>query len=136
MTDSDFLTLDQAMLAGDLEIQSNQAWNHFSTWISHARANAKRRKLSFALTPDILTALAAKQNFKCAVSGINFEFKEAVGRDYCRYPFAVSVDRIDGKTGYEPDNVRLVCLIVNLARNNFGDEALVLMARAISKWHS
>ena len=121
------LQLDESAV----EMQENQARNYFSSWVSHARGNAKKRRLAFEVTPKFLASLAVEQKFKCAVSGIDFEFKSAVMREYRRYPFAVSVDRIDSDLGYRPGNVRLVCLIVNLARSDFGDEALVKMARAI-----
>jgi hypothetical protein len=32
-------------------------------------------------------------------------------------PYAPNLDRIDPRHGYEPDNVRVVCAIVNFAMN-------------------
>lgn len=88
---------------------------------------SRRTTRVYAISAEFMIALAEKQNFRYAVTGIEFERPVRGGRA----PFAPSIDRIDNSRGYEPDNVRLVCLIVNLARSNFPDDALVKMARAI-----
>lgn len=46
-----------------------------------------------------------------------------------RSPFQPSLDRIDGRRGYTKDNVRVVWLIENYARNNFSDEQLIEFCR-------
>lgn len=123
-----FLTLDQADRSVSRE---SVAELFFREWAWHARGRAKKRGLSFTVTSDLLTDMIVRQDFKCAVSGIDVEFKTAFRRDYRRHPFVASVDRMDNDRGYEPDNVRIVCLIVNVARSDFGDQALIKMARAI-----
>jgi hypothetical protein len=64
---------------------------------------------------DLMTAWERCEG-RCAVSG--FEFSEAhVGGGRARRPYAPSLDRIDPRRGYEPDNVRLVCGVANFAMN-------------------
>jgi hypothetical protein len=96
------------------------------TALRQARDRAAQRNWAFDLDEEFLVNLAATQNRRCAVSGIEFSHG-ARGR----HPFVISLDRIDAKKGYTKDNVRLVCFIVNIALSDFGDDALITMARAI-----
>ena len=56
---------------------------------------------------------------RCAVSGLEFS-EVQVGGGRARRPYAPSLDRIDTRRGYEPDNVRLVCAVANFAMNAWG----------------
>ncbi len=47
-------------------------------------------------------------------------------------PFAPSLDRIDSSKGYEEGNVRIVCLMVNLAMNTWGHGPLEKVALALA----
>lgn len=141
--DDALLTLDQAaaLVPGadantlkrrkshDLDLlvpDSEWIWYFFSAQVRHGRQRSAERGLSYALSVEFLSSLAERQDYRCAVSKIKF-----VSPNRRREPFSPSIDRIDNRFGYEPDNVRLVCLIVNLARNDFGDEAVLKMARAV-----
>lgn len=118
------------MTSHDLDLlvpDSEWIWYFFSAQVRHGRQRSAERGLSHTLSVEFLSSLAEQQNYRCAVSEIKF-----VSPRGPRDPFSPSIDRIDNSRGYEPDNVRLVCLIVNLARNNFGDEALLEMARAVA----
>lgn len=68
----------------------------------------------------------------CETTGILFELIE---RNKKWSPFSPSVDRIDCTKGYTKDNSRVVCLIFNLSRNQFTDEDVLKMARAMVKKH-
>lgn len=66
------------------------------------------------------------RSFCCAIYGKRFY-----------RPFAPSLDRIDNDKGYTIDNIRLVCTVVNLALNRFGDSVFDAMCEAyISKKQS
>jgi hypothetical protein len=66
------------------------------------------------ITEDEVCALWDKQEGRCAISGMQMlhRFND---------PCTVSMDRIDSKIGYTPENTQLVCRWVNLAKNNFSD---------------
>lgn len=102
----------------------------------NARKNAKSRNLECTLTLDDIKNLAEKSQGRCSLTGIKFEFgasKELFGTLVRRKRvWAPSLDRLDGFKGYTPDNVRLVCMAVNIARQEFGDAVLLKMARALS----
>jgi hypothetical protein len=72
--------------------------------------------------------MANRASGKCELSGIEWDHKTVVGN---KRPFAPSIDRIDCSAGYTFENCRLVCIAVNIALSNFGDETLIRIARGI-----
>lgn len=71
------------------------------------------------LTPHDIDKLFVDQGWCCAVSGMRFEPPRGQ-----RQPFGPSIDRIAAGGRYEIGNVRIVCNIVNMAMNRWGEEAL------------
>lgn len=47
----------------------------------------------------------------------------------------VSVDRIDPLKGYAPDNIQLVCYMVNMMRRELSTNELLDWCSAIVSWH-
>ena len=92
--------------------------------------SATKRSNNVTITPEwVAEQLVAGV---CSVSGLKLYLDGGGFHAGDRHPRSPSLDRIDPKKGYTPDNVRIVCWQVNLARNNYGDEALFEMCRAIS----
>jgi hypothetical protein len=104
--------------------------------MTNAKKNAKARGLEFTLILDDLKAMAETSHGKCALSGLPFEYgnsKELFGTSIRRKKlWSPSLDRIDCDLGYTQSNVRLVCMAVNIARQEFGDEVLFKIAHALS----
>lgn len=90
---------------------------------------SKRRPTENIATVEDLVELYEKQNGLCAVSG--FEMIWRANKGGGKQPNSMSLDRIDGKRGYEIDNLRLVCWQVNLFKNCWTEEQMIEMARAI-----
>lgn len=76
-----------------------------------------------------ILALAAESGGRCAVSGVQFSDRK-IGT---RRPLLPSLDRIDCAKGYAFANCRIVCLVVNYAMSDFGENALRIIARSIVK---
>lgn len=91
-----------------------------------ARKGAEKRGLSFDLTRADFDELVRQAQGRCMVTGIPFDHAPYPGSK--RRPFTPSLDRIDSSKGYAPANVRLVCLIVNFAMNQWGLEPLKTVA--------
>lgn len=98
-----------------------------NTLLRLARSRAKYKKLSFDLDKNYLEKMYLSQNKKCALTKINFAFEKV---ETSKRPFAPSVDRIDSKLGYLKGNIRLVCIVVNISLNEFGDTVFDKMCRA------
>lgn len=83
-------------------------------------AGAKQRGIEFTVTIEQLASMLEAQNNACALTDIAFSnFKPPGARIR---PWAPSIDRIDPKRSYSPDNCRIVCAFVNVALNEFGEE--------------
>lgn len=95
-----------------------------SRLFNRAKTNAKERKHGFTLTREFAVQMLEDQRYCCAVSGVPFSFTSAP-----RDPWQPSIDRIDCTRGYHPDNVRMVCLIANVAMNRWGEGVLRDLAR-------
>jgi hypothetical protein len=89
----------------------------------NARVRARTSNLEFNIDKEFLIELFKLQNNRCALTGLPFKYSDNDKNMCHRRPFAASLDRINCKKGYTKDNVRLVCIIVNFALCEFGDEA-------------
>lgn len=98
--------------------------------LKKALAGARRRSKRCTITLDDLFTLWDRQDGRCAVSGIEFH-DEAYPKALVKRPFAPSLDRINPDKGYTPDNVRLVCVSANFARNQWNDNVLRRLAHGI-----
>lgn len=68
---------------------------------------------------------------KCEVSGIPFSLGRADQR-YARRPWAPSIDQIEAGKGYGLNNARVVCISVNYAMNQWGEDVLYRIATAVA----
>lgn len=69
----------------------------------------------------------AEQRYACAITGISFLTPRP------EKAFRPSLDRISPAQGYVAGNVRVVCMIVNLALSNWGEGPLNRMVDCIAK---
>ena len=86
-----------------------------------AKSRSKEKNLDFDLTFDYLFELNKSQNSCCKLTNLPFDLnppKYKAGHN----PFSPSIDRIDSTKGYTKDNVRLVCIAINIALNQFGED--------------
>lgn len=98
--------------------------------VKRSRERSARRGRTHTVTEEIALQMLWSQRGKCALTGITFTLSPSATSK--RKPFAPSIDRLDPTRGYEPDNVRLVCVIVNLARGDFSDSELLAMANGLT----
>ena len=108
------------------------------SWLSVADRLAgylRSGRYSRAATHDVLgrvdvLRLLLEQDYRCPISGSYFTH-DAFDGDGEQKPYQPSVDRIDPSRGYERDNIRIVCLLVNMAMSNWGEEPLRKIAERI-----
>lgn len=113
--------------------QSGSAGPISREWLIRLQARRKsaadRKRIEFTLDEsDFVAGLYEQQGGRCAVSGIKFNlqsFPDAL----VKFPFSPSIDRKVASHGYTKDNVRLVCVAVNFAVNQWGDEVFLTVAR-------
>lgn len=85
--------------------------------------DALKRGIPFELTPEWAKA---RWTGRCELSDIPFDLTRSVVGFY-----SPSIDKIDAKLGYLPDNCRFVLFSINAFKNNGTDEDVFAAARAI-----
>lgn len=120
-----------AAIDGDCERDLGDLDRLIYVAVRKARERAGAKGLAFDITLEDMRDIAARQDHRCAISGLAFDVgKSLTGR---RRPYAPSIDRIDNAEGYTMENVRLVASIVNLARGDFSDSEFFAMCRAVAR---
>ena len=88
---------------------------------------AKQKDLSFNLTIEwILSNLV-----KCPKTNLNFTFSENGSSYSNRSPTTPSIDKINPLLGYTKDNCQIVCWWYNSAKQQFSDEEVLNLCKAV-----
>lgn len=95
--------------------------------LDNSRNRAKRLGVEHALTRKWI---AERLNAPCPITGRTFDLSGPAKGSRCN-PNSPSLDRIDSSKGYTVDNVRVTTVHANVALNEFGTEALVLLSKDI-----
>lgn len=102
--------------------------NRLRDLLCRAKARSLKANLPFDLDLDWLCEQWENQNGCCKLTGFPFVLKSEQRGRFNR--LAPSLDRIDPKSGYTKDNVRLVCTCINIALNEWGEDAFKALATA------
>jgi len=98
--------------------------------LKNARNRAKKKNLDFNLTLEWV--LEQLETGVSPLSGMKFSYEVSLGG--CkRNPFAPSIDKIDSKKGYTPDNCRIITTYENMAISEYGFEFTVAYWQAVFK---
>jgi hypothetical protein len=110
------------------QLEADQAsWLHRTYRKLHVRGRNSGKGCSISFTEFRYLVLAS--NGRCAVSGIEFSDERPAGAKAA--PWGISVDRIDSSLGYHFDNIRFVCLAVNMAMREWGAEVMARIGRVM-----
>jgi hypothetical protein len=112
-----------------VRVDRGKLWRYCKSAFGMSKHRAKKLGVPHQIDAAYIDNLLIEQNYKCAVSGIVLE----VSSDRFGGPFGPSLDRIEPALGYVPDNLRVVCQIVNVAMNSWGRDALERLVSAMSK---
>lgn len=120
--------------------RAERAAARFEQAIIDLHANAKKRaaakKLDFSLTRDDVRSMLEFCDGRCQVTDIALDYGRGRGYAGRRRPWYPSIDRISCAYGYNPGNVRIVCVAVNLAMNEWGERVLRRIAWALVRKHA
>lgn len=112
--------------------RADRSWDDVARLIHERhRLSARKRGIPFDLKVGEVFALMKATGFRCAVSGI--PFAKRLASDGKRDPWAASIDRIENRHGYVFENVRVVCVMANIAMSDWGLDTLVRLARGIHR---
>ncbi len=93
--------------------------------LSHLRQSAKKRNLKCTITISDLNDLSYP--ITCPLLDVPIDY---ISRGYGE--FKPSIDRIDSDLGYEPENIQVMTVKANRAKNNLSDLELKQMAKYYS----
>lgn len=98
------------------------------TYFNNIKHHATNKNREFKITIDYISDLLVKQDFKCALSGINIE---------CAYKdsHTASLDRIDSSKGYIEGNVQWVHKVINDMKSNREDKLFIEYCRAVAEFN-
>lgn len=114
----------RVMLASRFGANKTTAVAHY---MGRWRGSAKERSLHF----DLPSSWAEKRLARGVCEATGLALSTSYSGPAHRNPLVPSLDRIDCARGYEPDNVRLVCGWFNYARQDWPDEIVRKVARAL-----
>lgn len=106
------------------------------TYLSEVRLNARQHNLPFDITVELLWDMFIKQDRKCALTGveIGFDIKKIEEDGSVSTTFqTASLDRINSKLGYTPDNVWWVHKDVNRMKNAYPMEEFVFFCHRVAE---
>lgn len=96
--------------------------------IQAAKQRAQKHNLEYTLDREWILDLYAKQTGKCLLTNIEFSIEKPCETNL--NPFSPSLDKINPKLGYTKENTRLVCVGINLALNEFGEDTFKQICEA------
>lgn len=96
--------------------------------LNRCRGSAKQRGHECTITVEMIEKMLVPM--VCSVTGLPLSLEH--GGESARNPWAPSIDRLDCSKGYVPGNVRMVCALYNLARNDFPDEDFMKVVKALA----
>lgn len=108
--------------------------NFTKTAYSYFKRNAKRRNIFWSdkLTIEYLYNLLLKQNKKCALTGVNIDLTESRKSSNVDFELmTASIDRIDSKKGYEPNNIQWVHKDINRMKWAFPQNQFIEMCQLV-----
>lgn len=102
----------------------------FRVYLKVAKQHQGSKQLT--ITVEDLKRVWERQNGRCVYTHKQMLLPRTIA-DHKREMTRASLDRIDSKKGYTPDNVQFVCMAVNFAKNNFTDSEVREFFRGLAQ---
>lgn len=96
--------------------------------LKRARNSAKKKSLDNTLTLDQIKQIWDNQRGVCQYTGWQLQFP------ICKLnktPYTASLDRIDSDKGYVAENIQIISVMANYAKNDFNEEIMKEFCMAI-----
>ena len=94
-------------------------------------ANAKIRNIKFKITPEDLDTQINKQNFKCALSGLDITLPNSSDEFLIKRGWTASLDRIDSNKPYMKNNIQFVHKDINKMKMDLEESIFLEYCKAI-----
>lgn len=105
------------------------------TFWNHIKRGAKVRNLEFSITVEDAWNLLVKQDFKCALTGMELVLKRTNNRYNGTGTINnASLDRIDSSKGYTKDNIQWLDKDVNRMKWHFSEKRFIEICEQTVEW--
>ena len=111
-----------------VELRKQRTERTLKSALVAARRRAKAKGVPFNLDVDFLLDLVERQEFRCALTGIEFfaQIDNAASIDPC----TPSIDRIEPQKGYLKSNVRVIIYAMNAMLLDWGEDVFIQIANS------
>lgn len=111
-----------------VELRKQRTERTLKSALVAARRRAKAKGVPFNLDVDFLLDLVELQEFRCALTGIEFfaQIDNAASIDPC----TPSIDRIEPQKGYVKSNVRVIIYAMNAMLLDWGEDVFIQIANS------
>lgn len=115
-------------------LRKKDEYSQFRYHLKNAKQHCRKHKDLMDIDLEYLKVLWKQQNGKCAVTGIDLQVKHIHTKTQKtqKNPYQASLDRIDNNRGYIKGNVRFVCYMFNIARNDFSDTDVLEFCKKVA----
>lgn len=104
-------------------------------YFSNVKNGAESRGFEFNITIEYLQQLLEKQNYRCALSGIEISGSQCTLKKYTTYKeMTASIDRIDSTKGYVLGNVQWVHKDINKIKINVEESYFIELCKAVTNY--
>ena len=107
---------------------SSSPFNYMHNLHTQLRYARKKQGYKWKIKPEDLYVIYAKQEGKCALTGVELTFNKGVGEES---DFNISIDRIDSKGDYVVSNIQLLGKIVNFLKHDMPQEKFIKLTKLI-----
>ena len=116
------------------QIKSNESKSktpemYLKNTYNQLKSKRKDSAYEWNLEVEHLYALWNKQHGRCALSGHNMTWHRGSGKTF----YNASLDRKNPDLGYTPDNIQLVCTIVNMMKQSLSDVDFIWWCKSITE---
>lgn len=91
------------------------------SWYNDFLKHARKRGIPWELTMDDVADQFARQHYKCNLTGISVKFPKK-GK-FQKAP--ASIDRIDSRLPYRPDNIQIVFRKINMMKKDYSQQEFI-----------
>lgn len=101
--------------------------------VSQLRSSRRKRNpdMPFIITGDDMVELFRKQKGRCALTGEPMTWKRD-GKG-TRFPYNISIDRIDPKGCYVIENVQLITTSANMMKGTWSDDTFIRICHQVAR---
>ena len=105
--------------------KTNPLHSFFVQNYAKAKARAKKTNVAFTVTAEQAWNMINNQGWRCALSGVAFD------RNNQQDPLAPSLDQINPRQGYTPDNVQYLTWLVNNSKAALDNDQYKSLCKAV-----